>query len=499
MLFRSHRRIMSSFVNNYQLHLLAKGQSALTGGEFLNCSEAQIEDIKKLIAKIDNELSDVVSLSKAVKELDELLLSHTSGESVEHLYAQVPEPLKGYVELTMDMYHNAGYRLIEPLLYNSTYYKPHLQSVSFGSLEKVEERPFVLSTPRLPDDNHCQFDIQFANKDLDTLFACRTTPIYGHEIKEILEKYNASGGLDWRALFTETPPHRTSTPPTEGVRLKYTGHAGFLIETPNSAILIDPSIASPTPDTRDKMVSFAELPEKIDYICLTHNHQDHISLETLLQLRHKTDLVLAPKNNGGSLADPSVKLLLSQLGFKIMEVEDMELLPFADGSIRAIPFLGEHGDLNIRSKTAWLIESAGQKMFFGADSSNLDPAMYKHIQNTVGDVDLLAIGMECIGAPYTWLYGALYTQTVSRKVKESRRLNGADFEQAVHMIETFSPKQVYIYALGIEPWYKYFMGLDYDDDAEQIIQSDKLIKSCDSKDIPCQRLVERNVITLPTN
>ena len=105
-----------------------------------------------------------------------------------------------------------------------------------------------------------------------------------------------------------------------------------------------------------------------------------------------------------------------------------------------------------------------------------------------GDLDVLAIGMECVGAPYTWMYGALTTEPVSKAVKESRRLNGSDYTQATMMLETFRPKQMLIYALGMEPWYQYFMGMEYTDNSEQIVQSSKMLENCQSLGIPVERL-----------
>ncbi|MEI8703601.1 MBL fold metallo-hydrolase [Pseudoalteromonas sp. B62] len=164
-------------------------------------------------------------------------------------------------------------------------------------------------------------------------------------------------------LFTTESPKNQYKPVTDGIRLEYTGHAGFLIETKDISILIDPVIASVHESYIGDVFSFNQLPDKIDYICLTHSHQDHVNLETLLQLRHKTDTLIVPKNNGGMLADPSLKLMLQQLNFKVMEVEDMEEIALPGGKIIALPFLGEHGDLNIRSKAAWFIELYGKKFF----------------------------------------------------------------------------------------------------------------------------------------
>lgn len=166
------------------------------------------------------------------------------------------------------------------------------------------------------------------------------------------------------------------------------------------------------------------------------------------------------------------------------------------GRLVSIPFLGEHGDLNIRSKTAWLFELLGKKIYAGADSSNLEPRMYQHIKAITGELDVLAIGMECVGAPYTWLYGALASAPVERQVKESRRLNGSDFDKAARMLATFNAKRVLIYALGMEPWYGYFMGVDYNDDSQQIIQSGQMVEHCRGLGIPVERLCGKYVLDL---
>lgn len=484
----THRRIMSSFVKNYKLHIMAVRQPGMAGAEFLDCREDQVEEIKSLIDRVDSQYSDLVQLSDAVRDLDELLRAHTSGESIEYLYERVPEPLKGYVEIFMDLEHNPSYRLLESLLYRSRYYKPELQGVSFGLLGKVGERPFVLSTPRLPDENHLQLRTDYNDPILDEIFRAREYPLTAERVDALFADRQTFGGLHYRDLFTETPPRHHHDSVTEGVRLQYLGHAGFLVESPDVSIIVDPVIAARGSENADEVISFSQLPEHIDYICITHNHQDHANLESLLQLRYKTNKILVPKNNGGTLSDPSIRLLLKQFNFDVIEMDDLDEIPVTNGRIVSVPFLGEHGDLNVRSKTAWYLELLDKKIFMGADSSNLDPNMYRHIAGHLGEVDIMAIGMECVGAPYTWLYGALHTKLVSKKVKESRRLNGSDFVQAYNIAEIFKPKEIYLYALGMEPWYKYFMGLDYDENSVQIIETGKMLEACGDKGIPVERL-----------
>lgn len=485
-------RLMKSFVANHQLHLAASKNPELAGGDFVNCGEDQLENVRALIHEMENSHQDYLELRKAVARLNELL-AQTKGLSLEPLYEEVPDALRGYVELVYDMNHSASFRLIEGLIYESPLYKPGAQSVSLGLLGKVKERPFVLSSPRLPDDNHLHIEVPFADGFIDELFAARSEPIGRERIETLFGAVGQRGGLTVDELFTTQAPTRTRAPLAGRLRVSYLGHAGLLLETERTSILVDPVIAVRDEANGDRVLSFSELPEKIDYICLTHTHMDHVCVETLLQLRHKTGQILVPKNGGGSIVDPSIKLMLQKIGFDVREFEDMETLDCADGRIRAIPFLGEHADLHIRSKTAWYFEFAGKKIFSGADSSSLDERMYRHIHQVIGDVDLLFIGMECVGAPMSWLYGSLFTKPIAREINESRRFNGSDCASARKMVEIFNPSEVYIYALGMEPWFKYFMGMDYSEDARQILESSQLLEFCEQRQVRSGRLFAKQV------
>jgi L-ascorbate metabolism protein UlaG (beta-lactamase superfamily) len=493
----THMRLMKSFLNNHELHIMAVKQKGMAGGEFLNCSEEQIADIGELLRRTSEAHNDLVEMCEAVTALDELLRNHTSGESIDYLYPLVPAPLKGLVEIVMDLEHRASYRLIEPLIYLTSYYKPELQTLSFGLLSRVKERPFVLSTPRLPDANHLRVHAHFTSGLVDEVFRSRETPIPSPRLDELFSGCAMEGGLTYHDIFTSEPPKHVYRPVVDGLRLQYTGHAGFLVETRDVSVLIDPVIANRRADYADNVISYSNLPPKIDYICLTHNHQDHVNLESLLQLRYKTRQVIVPKNNGGTLSDPSLRLMLKQLGFDVTEVDEFQEIPVFGGRIVSVPFLGEHGDLNIRSKTGWYLDLFRKKIYIGADSSNPDSALFQRLGAAFGSVDILAIGMECVGAPYTWLYGALHSKVVSRAIKNSRRLNGSDAVQAFGMVQALRAKQVYIYALGMEPWYTYFMGLEYDQNARQLGEANTLIENCRKVGVSAEILFGKKTLEIP--
>ncbi len=485
-------RLMKSFLANHRLHLAASRDPSLAGGDFVSCSEEQLEDVRELVSRIETDHADYIAVRKAVVDINQLL-EPMKGMSLEPLYSQLPEVLRGYVELVYDQNHSPSLRMIEGLLYEGELYKPQEQSLAFGVLDKVKERPFVLSSPRLPDADHLHVEAPFVDGFVDALFSTRDRPLSGEEIQRLFHNRPTAGGLPLAELFTTQSPTLRHQPVVSDLRISYLGHAGLLLETRKTAILVDPVIAARDTRHGQNVVSFSELPATIDYVCLTHTHMDHVCIETLLQLRYKVRKVLVPKNNGGGLVDPSLKLMLGKLGFDVAEMDEMEQVACADGHIRALPFLGEHADLNIRSKAAWLFEFAGRKIFSGADSSSLDERMYERIVRVIGKVDLLFIGMECVGAPMSWLYGSLFTKPIPRAINESRRFNGSDCASAEKMIAVFEPSEAYIYALGMEPWFKYFMGMDYDEGARQIQESDRLLSSCAARGIHAERLFAKRI------
>ena len=153
-------------------------------------------------------------------------------------------------------------------------------------------------------------------------------------------------------------------------------------------------------------------------------------LETLLQLRGRVGAVVVPRSSRGNLADPSLALYLSHLGLPVIEVDDFSEVEFPGGKVTATPFLGEHADLDIRAKSTYCVRLAGRTIFVGADSSGIDPGLYRYMRDHVGQVDMAFLGMECAGAPLTWLYQALLTTPVTKKMSDSRTLSGSNAAQA---------------------------------------------------------------------
>jgi L-ascorbate metabolism protein UlaG (beta-lactamase superfamily) len=209
----------------------------------------------------------------------------------------------------------------------------------------------------------------------------------------------------------------------------------------------------------------------------------------MLQIRSRVKTIVVPRNGGGALQDPSLKLLLQAAGFSnVIEITDLETLAIEGGAITSLPFLGEHSDLNIQTKAAYAVRLGDHMLVFAADSCNIEPQLYKYLRPLIGEVDVLFLGMECDGAPLTWLYGPLLTQPLNRSMDRSRRLAGSNFERARNIVEDLGCKEVYVYAMGQEPWLNYVMSIKYTEESNPIIASNKLIETCRERGITAERL-----------
>jgi L-ascorbate metabolism protein UlaG (beta-lactamase superfamily) len=481
-----HMKIMNSYLGNPQIHMNAVKNPKMMGGPFIAIGSEKINEVRALRDRTKAERSHLFELSDAIGELDHMLRANAKGYSLHPLYAQVPDILRGYVELCYDLNHQPSFRIIEPLLYKSLYYDQSMQTVMLSEI-RSDERPFVLSTPRLEDDTSLHWRVSFSSPAIDQVFQLKSSPRPGKEIQEVL----GVGGRDAELLstfLTPEPPPRYEPYTGPGVRWRYFGHACILIESQGVSMLVDP-VLSYTYESGISRYTYLDLPDSIDYVLITHNHQDHILFETLLQIRHKVKTIVVPRSGGGQLQDPSIKLLLEHTGFRnVIEATEMEEFETRNVRITALPFLGEHADLDIRSKTAWLVKIGPHALIFAADSCNIEPRLYQHIHRDVGDVDVLFLGMECDGAPLTWLYGPLLTKPTERTIDDSRRLSGSNFEQGRSIVELFNCKEVYVYAMGQEPWLNYITSIKYTPESRPIMESDKLLKWSHDRGIVAERL-----------
>ncbi len=482
-----HLKIMNSYIQSPQIHAAAVQNPKMLGGPFMDYKTPRVEDIKQLREHTREKQQNLIQLSAAIVELDKMLKSQAKGFALESLYEKVPEILKGYVELVYDLNGNPSFRFFESLLYKSEFYNPTSQSIALW-LTQNDERPFCLSTARLDEPGVLHLNIPFNHEGIDLLSRMKRNGGSLEEIAAILG-VNSSDRELFDTFFTEEEHPAYKKYEGENVRMRYFGHACILIETSEVSILVDPLISYYGYQSSVDHFSDCDLPDYIDYVLITHNHQDHILLETLLPLRHKIGKIIVPRTASGLLQDPSVKMAFNHAGFmNVVEIDEMEELRFDNCTITGIPFTGEHCDLNILAKTCFHVLLNDFRFLFVADSRILEAKLYQHIHRAIGDVDVIFLGMECDGAPLTWLYGPLLTEELARDKDQSRRLAGSNFEKGIHLVDIFNPSEVYVYAMGMEPWLEFISTVRYTDESNPIVQSNLLVKECESRGIISERL-----------
>lgn len=467
--------LLESYLRSPQVHINASKNPALRGGMFVNIEASRSDEVRELLTSVKRDRTRMLALAAAVVDAEEIVRQSATGFDLAPLYPKLPPILSGLVELAYDTNNQPLMRYLEPLAYESSFYIEDRQSVQL-SLETGVERPFVLSTPRLSSPGILDLRIPFRHPGLEELVQSRVHGTTLRRLREMLELGDDETEAI-SALLAGQPDLAPDRHIESGGRIRYFGHACLVMQTPEAAIITDPWVSSEA--SASDRFTYRDLPDHIDLVLITHGHQDHIVLETLLALRGRIGSVVVPRASRGNLADPSLALYLSHLGLPVWEVDDFSEVEFPGGKVISTPFLGEHADLDIRAKSTYCVQFAGRTVFVGADSSGIDPVIYRYIRNHVGEVDLAFLGMECAGAPLTWLYGALFTQPVTKKMSDSRTLSGSNARQAAAIMAELHASEAYVYAMGEERWLVgHVMATSYDEDSYQLKQVDEFMAWC---------------------
>lgn len=479
--------ILRSFVTNPSIHVAASQDPAMTGGNFADLRAADKPLVQALISTTLTQCSPLLQFAEHYRELTAALRERARGASLGDFERSLPPTLAGLVELGYDLAHHPRIRILEELLYESELINTECQELCLHAAPD-DQRPFFSNTPLLDRPDRIFLKFPFIDPRTDEISKARLQP----QSFSLLAEHLLDGGQDivaFREFFTTVPPLRNSPAYIgEGVRVRYFGHACVLLQSRHVSILIDPTTAQQR-NTTDAQLTLVDLPDHIDYLILSHGHEDHLLPEILLQLRSRVGKVIVPANHCGDLADPSMKLIMQHLGFPAVEaLSPLQKILLPDGHLISIPFIGEQGGLDISSKQCVLIELVGHRFVFLVDSVAANPVVHRRIAHLVGKVDVVFVGMECHGAPASWLYGPLMSKSLPRKDDESRRISASNAEEAWSAVHEFGGSQVYVYAMGQEPWVRHLLGLKYEPDSIQITESDRLVARCRAAGIAAERL-----------
>ncbi len=203
-----------------------------------------------------------------------------------------------------------------------------------------------------------------------------------------------------REAFPEsypTPPKDRPPARVDRVRVVHLGHASFLYQIGGLNLLIDPVYslrASPLSffgprRVNDPGVAFDDLP-RIDAVLITHNHYDHLDIETLARL-HERDQprMIMPLGN-----DTIVRARIPEAR---AEAHDWSArLPLSDGvSVTLAPsYLWSARGAFDRRMALWcsfVLEGGGTRIFHIGDTGYHDGSLYRRLGAELGPFHLAVL------------------------------------------------------------------------------------------------------------
>jgi L-ascorbate metabolism protein UlaG (beta-lactamase superfamily) len=481
-------KLLRSYLENPKWHFTGCRDAKLRSGTLVDIPVERASEVEEFLSNIETQAGESIRFAKTITEFHNKLVREAKGQTLEPFYGRMPEILRGYTELLYDYYNRPTVRFFESLLYESNYYRRDLQSLKLFKHAGDDARPFFMNTPRLRQDGDIEWSIPFESPEVDELFKLDSSPRELGYIRDLLG-LSAADEPRLLQLLEDLPLAPCEKWNSSNVRIRYFGHACLLIEWKGVSILTDPYIPVMPSEGGIDRFTYADLPEEIDYVVVTHNHHDHFCMETLLRLRHKLKCLVVPRSFGIFYGDLSLKLLARKIGFKnVVELDTLESIPLPEGEIIAIPFMGEHADLP-HGKTAYVIRASSKRMLIAADSNCLDRRVYENVRSVVGAIDTVFLGMECVGAPLSWSCGPFFPHKPDFSHEQSRRYKGCDSAAAMSILDAMGAREIYVYAMGLEPWLEYLLGLALSEDSEQLRQASQLLSNAREKGLTSSQLL----------
>ncbi|WP_461210896.1 MBL fold metallo-hydrolase [Desulfocurvus sp. DL9XJH121] len=178
--------------------------------------------------------------------------------------------------------------------------------------------------------------------------------------------------------------------PSEDIRLVWFGHSSFLVQVAGINVLVDPvfsAAASPleflAPRFQAPPAGLDELP-RIDVICISHDHYDHLDMQTVRHFRDTDTLFVTPLGVGSHLA-----------GWGIAPQRVTELDWWQSARVRGLEFTAAPAQHfsgrglfqgNRTLWASWAIRGGGKSVFYSGDSGY--DTHFKEIGERLGPFDI---------------------------------------------------------------------------------------------------------------
>ncbi|MBU1116639.1 MAG: MBL fold metallo-hydrolase [Bacteroidetes bacterium] len=228
----------------------------------------------------------------------------------------------------------------------------------------------------------------------------------------------------------------TNAKPDE-LKVTWVGHSSQIINIDGKIILTDPVYVNktvfmgPSRYNGDVPLNIDELPE-IDLVLISHNHYDHLNIETINKIHPKVKRFLVPMLVGAELEKAGVPQE------KITELNWWDELKIDEGFTIAFTPTQHFSGRGIfdRDETLWgsyVIHGPHHKIFFSGDSGYFDG--FKEIGNKYGPFDYTF--MECGAYNEKWHYVHMYPEETVQahldlKGKVLQPMHWGTFNLALH-------------------------------------------------------------------
>jgi L-ascorbate metabolism protein UlaG (beta-lactamase superfamily) len=187
---------------------------------------------------------------------------------------------------------------------------------------------------------------------------------------------------------------RFASPPPSGLRVTWLGHSTTLVEIDGHRFLTDPvwsERAGPVDFAGPKRFFPPLLPldalPPLDAVLLSHDHYDHLDYATIVALRDRDLLFVAPLGVGAHLERWGVPAA------KIVELDWWESHPFGDLTLTSVPARHASGrfllDDGAKLWTGYALGGARHRVYYSGDTG-LFPGM-RAIGEKLGPFDLTMI------------------------------------------------------------------------------------------------------------
>lgn len=228
---------------------------------------------------------------------------------------------------------------------------------------------------------------------------------------------------------------------TNSVKFIWLGHSTLLINFEGKIILLDPifsNAAAPVSFVanrfQDPVIPLKDLPP-IDAVLISHDHYDHLDMNTVKFFRHQNVMFITPLGVGSHLKGWGVD------ESQIIERDWMESFSLGNITFTATPSQHFSGrgltDTNKTLWASWVISSSKHKVYFSGDSGY--DTHYKTIGEKFGPFDIAFIE----NGQYDERWGAAHMRP----------------EEVALAYKELQAKKVFpihwgMFALAMHPWYE---------------------------------------------